>query len=169
MLGPSSSIDDLRTATDDLRGGQPVLAPTDDVFGDQMFVADVQRASLVVLIAGVLLAAASSAVAAAASVIDQRRTIARLALGGMPITELQRARRWQSVLPLVGATAGAVGVGLVSAVLLMLGFGARREDIMGPEVAQLVLAIAVAALMGLASASLTRPLLVAAARSATSP
>ena len=167
LLGPTSSIDDLRTATDDLRGGEPLVAATDDVFGDQMFVDDVQRASLAVLIAGLLLAAASSAVAAAASVIDQRRTIARLALGGMPVTELQRARRWQSVLPLVGATAGAVGIGLVSAVLLMLGFGARREDIMGPEVAQLVLAIAVAALMGLASASLTRPLLVAAARTTT--
>ncbi len=167
VLGPSGSIDALRTATDDLRGGLPLLAGTDDVFGDQMFVADVQRASLVVLIAGVLLAAASSAVAAAASVIDQRRTIARLALGGMPVAELQRARRWQSVLPLVGATAGAVAVGLVSAVLLMLGFGADTEDLVGPDLVQLVLVVVAAAAVGLAGAALTRPLLVAAARTTT--
>ena len=168
VLGPSGSIDDLRTATDDLRGGQPLLSGTDDVFGDQMFVADVQRASLVVLIAGVLLAAASSAVAAAASVIDQRRTIARLALGGMPVAELQRARRWQSVLPLVGATAGAVAVGLVSAVLLMLGFGADTEDIVGPDLAQLAFVVVAAAAVGVAGAALTRPLLVAAARTTSS-
>ncbi len=168
VLGPAGSIDDLRTATDDLRGGQPLVGWSDDVFGDQAFVEDVQRASLVVLVAGLLLAAASSAVAAAAAVIDQRRTIARLALGGMPVAELQRARRWQSVLPLVGATAGAVGVGLVSAVLLMLGFGVRQDQIVGPQVAQLALVIVAAVVMGLGSASLTRPLLVAAARSATS-
>ncbi len=167
VLGPSASIDALRTATDDLRGGLPLLAGTDDVFGDQMFVDDVQRASLVVLIAGVLLAAASSAVAAAASVIDQRRTIARLALGGMPVAELQRARRWQSVLPLVGATAGAVAVGLMSAVLLMLGFGADTEDIVGPDLVQLVLVVVAAAAVGLAGAASTRPLLVAAARNTT--
>ena len=164
-MGPGVGIDELRTFTDDLRGGQPLLTTTDDVFGDQTFVDDVQRASLVVLIAGLLLAAASSGVAAAASVIDQRRTIGRLALGGMPVNELQRARRWQSVLPLVGATAGAIGVGLVSAVLLMLGFGVKQEEIMGPEIAPLGLVIVGAVAMGLAGASLTRPLLVAAARS----
>ena len=170
-LGPGVSVDQLRTATDDVRAGQPLVAWTDDVFGDQVFVDDVQRASLVVLVAGLLLAAASSAVAAAASVIDQRRTIGRLALGGMPVAELQRARRWQSVLPLAGATAGAVGVGLTSAVLLMLGFGVRQEEIVGPEVGQLALVIVGAVVMGLAGASLTRPLLVAAARSGgeTSP
>src|SRR5690606_34119254 len=41
VLGPSVTIDELRTATDDLRGGQPLVGGTDDVFGDQTFVDDV--------------------------------------------------------------------------------------------------------------------------------
>lgn len=141
------------------------ILPTTEKGGGAVLVADVRRGSLVILLAGLVLAAGSSAVAAAASVIDQRRTIARLVLTGMPISLLQSARRWQSTVPLVCATAGAVAVGLGSAVLMMLGFGVDARQLVGPELLQLVAIVAGAALIGLLSAAATRPLLVAVARS----
>lgn len=166
-LGPNVSIDELRTMTAEVREGQPLIGGDDDIWGDQMFLDDVRRASLAILVAGLLLAASSSTVAAAASVIDQRRTIGRLALTGMPVGELQRARRWQNVAPLVAATIGAIGLGLISATLMMLGFGVAEENIVGPEAVQLLAVVAGATLLGLLSATITRPMLSNAARSGT--
>jgi len=166
--GPGVSLDELRTATTSVRGGVPLIASFDDLWNETVLMDDVRRGSLVILIAGLVLAAASSAVAAAASVVDQRRTIARLALTGVPVGLLQRARRLQATVPLVAATTGAVGLGLGSAYALMIGFGAQSGQIASPEVLQLVAVVVGAVLIGLASAAVTRPLLVNAARSGTS-
>jgi hypothetical protein len=141
------------------------VLPTTEKGGATVLVADVRRGSLVILLAGLVLAAGSSAVAAAASVVDQRRTIARLALTGMPVSLLQSARRWQATVPLVCATGGAVVVGLGSSVLMMIGFGADAHELVGPELLQLVAIVIGAGLIGLVSAAATRPLLVAVARS----
>lgn len=167
--GPDVSLEELRTATAELRRAQPLISSRDDLFSEATMVDDIRRGSLVVLIAALVLAAASSSVAAAASVVDQRRTIGRLSLAGVSVGVLQRARQWQSTLPLVAATAGAVGLGAASAVLLMVGFGATSEDIVAPRLAQLVLIVVAAAAIGVCSAAVTRPLLVAASRSGTSP
>lgn len=164
-LGPDVSMDEVRTATTSFREGNPLPLPSDDVFGDITLVGDVRRASLVILLAGLVLGAASSAVAAAAAVVDQRRTIGRLALIGFPVAMLQRARRWQSTVPLVVATAGAVALGVGSAVSLMIGFGVAPERIVGPSSVSLALTVVAALVIGLASSAVTRPLLVSASRS----
>jgi hypothetical protein len=166
--GPGVDLEQLRTATASQRMGHTLVSADDDVWGDAMLVGDVRRGSLVVLLAGLVLAAGSSAVAAAASVVDQRRTIGRLALSGVPVAMLQSARRWQSTVPLVAATGGAVALGLGSSVLIMMGFGARPDQIVRPELLQLLAIVVGAAALGLVSAAATRPLLVAAARSGTS-
>src|SRR5690606_13464920 len=100
-----------------------------------------------------VLGAASSAVAAAAAVVDQRRTLGRLALIGVPVAMLQRARRWQSTVPLVVATAGAIVLGVGSAISLMIGFGAEPEMIVGPDVASLAATVVAALTIGLASSA----------------
>ena len=164
-LGPGVSLEQVRTATAAVRDGIPLVSSRDDLWSEATLVEDVRRGSLVILVAALVLGAASSAVAAAASVVDQRRTIARLALTGVPVSILQRARRRQSVVPLVAATSGAVLLGLFSSYVLMLGFGARREQLVEPQLLQLLAVVVGAAVIGLLSAAATRPLLVAAARS----
>jgi hypothetical protein len=164
--GPGVSLEELRTATAELRRSQPLISSRDDLFSEATMVDDIRRGSFVVLIAALVLAAASSSVAAAASVVDQRRTIGRLSLAGVPVSVLQRARQWQSTVPLVTATAGAIAVGVACAVLLLLGFGGTGEDIVAPRLLQLLGIVVGAAVIGLLSAAVTRPLLVAAARGA---
>lgn len=163
---PGVSLEELRTATVELRRSQPLISSRDDLFSEATMVDDIRRGSLVVLLCALVLAAASSSVAAAASVVDQRRTIGRLSLAGVPVSVLQRARQWQSTVPLVTATGGAIGVGVACAVLLMLGFGGTGEDIVAPRLAQLGGIVVGAAVIGALSAAVTRPLLVAAARAA---
>ncbi len=163
-----AALERLRTATQWARHGEPLVSSGDDVYGDVRFTQDAMRGSLAVLVAGLLLAAGASAVAAAASVVDQRSVIARLTLCGTDVSTLQRARQLQAVIPLVAATAGSVLLGLGTSVLLMVGFGVDSGRVVGPEVPVLVLVVGAAAGMGAASAALTRPLLTAAARGATS-
>lgn len=61
----------------------------------------------------------------------------------------------------MAATTAAVGVGIGSAVMLMIGFGQQPDRIVLPEAAPLVGALVI----GLLSATATKPLLTAAARS----
>ncbi|HNB95901.1 MAG TPA: hypothetical protein PLX07_13060, partial [Microthrixaceae bacterium] len=98
---------------------------------------------------------------------DQRRLIGRLVLCGTEVSTLQRARRLQTVLPLAVATIGSVVIGLGSSFLLMVGFGLSAARLASPNVGVLGLIVVAAIAMGLASASFSRPMLIAAARSAT--
>jgi hypothetical protein len=65
----------------------------------------------------------------------------------------------------VVATAGALALGVGSAVSLMIGFGQEPAGIVGPHAIPLAATVVGALAIGLASAAVTRPLLVAAARS----
>lgn len=163
--GPGVSVEQLRTATVGLRDGLPLISSRDDLWSEATLIADIRRGARIVLIATILLAAASSAVAAAASVVDQRRTIRRLALAGVSVAVLQQARRWQSTLPLLAATFGAVVLGFGSAAVVLYGFGQRPEAIAAPQAMELLVVVGCSALLGAASAELTRPLLVVTARS----
>ena len=129
---------------------------------DQLLLEDLRRAS--VLVAGIALALATTAgtVAAAGSILDQRQTLARLRLAGTPISVLQRARAWQSALPLVVATTAAIACGVGVGLSLLLAFGAPPERVVTPELAPLGVLVVAALGGGLASAALTRPVLVAA-------
>lgn len=160
-------LERLRTATTGIGHGASLTASTDDRYGDITFTEDAMRGSFAVLASGLLLAFGASGIAAAAAVLDQRRLIGRLALCGTDVATLQRARRLQTVLPLAVATTGSVAIGLGSASLLMVGFGLDATRLASPNVGVLGLIVVAAIGMGLVSAAFTRPMLVAAARSAT--
>jgi hypothetical protein len=72
---------------------------------------------------------------------------------------LQRARAWQSALPLVAATSAAIGCGVVVGLSLLVAFGAPPERVVTPELLPLGLLVLAALAGGSASAALTRPVL----------
>ena len=122
------------------------------------FLRDVRRASVLVLAASFAVAAASAGITAAASVLDQRRTYRQLALVGVPLGVLDRARVLTTQVPLLLLVVGSTVTGVVvAAPLTRLGLGGGGLDLSGGA---LLLATTVAGLLGvrLASAA-SRPLL----------
>ena len=131
-----------------------------------LLVDDMGRASVVMSLAALGLATLATAIGGTASILDQRVTLARLRLAGTSVAVLQRARRWQAVVPLGLASIGAMASGAVAAQVLMVAVGAREDQVVGPDVAPMA-ALGLAALVaGAGAIALTRPVLVAATRSA---
>lgn len=185
-LRPSSSDGDPRTDAD-VRTGTvlvagranierartAVLAASPDasatspyeLTGERVLLDDLKRASTVMSVAALLMATAAAGIGGAAAILDQRLTLARLRLVGTPLGVLQRARRWQTLVPLVLASVGAMAFGATAGLVMMAAFGVSDERIAPPDLASMGL-IGVAALVaGLGVVSLTRPLLVAVSRS----
>lgn len=156
-------VDRVRTAV-----ATAAPSATVDSMGDdgrtRLLLDDLGRASGVVGLAALFLAVASTAIASVASVLDQRTTLARLRLLGTPIGVLQRARRWQVVLPLLLATAGALAMGTAAGLVLLLAFGATPAMIVVPDVGPMVGLVAAAGLAGAGVVAATRPVLLAATR-----
>jgi hypothetical protein len=129
-----------------------------------LLVDDMSRASAIMALAALALATVATAIGSTASILDQRVTLARLRLAGTSVALLQRARRWQAVVPLGLASIGAMVSGAVAAQILMVAVGAREEQVVGPDVAPMV-ALGLAALVaGAGAVAVTRPVLVAATR-----
>ncbi|QXC59766.1 hypothetical protein KSP35_15445 [Aquihabitans sp. G128] len=126
---------------------------------------DLGRASVVMALATLVMASAAIAISTSASILDQRTTLARLRLVGTPVSVLQRARRWQTLLPLVFASSGAMASGVVAGVVMLLAFAVAPERIAEPAVGQLVLLALAAVVAGALVVAATRPLLVATSRS----
>lgn len=131
---------------------------------ERLLLADLRRASTVMSIAALIMAAAAAAIGGAAAILDQRTTLARLRLVGTPIDVLQRARRWQTLVPLVLASSGAMAFGAAAGVVMMLAFGATQERIAAPDVRSMAWIGAAAVVAGLVVVAATRPLLVAVSR-----
>lgn len=160
----TADIDVLRTtlrrhAPDAWVDEGPVLRPA-----DRQLIDDMGRASVVLSLAALAIAVASTAIGSTASVLDQRTTLTRLRVVGTPVRLLQRARRWQAVVPFVVASAGAMASGAAAARLLMLAAGAREELLRPPDVTPMVLLGIGAAVAGCAAIAATRPVLAAATR-----
>lgn len=122
------------------------------------FVRDFRTASVLVLAASFAVAMASAGITAAAAVLDQRRTYRQLAMVGVPLEVLDRARVLTTQVPLLLLVVGSMVTGVVvAAPLTRLGLGGGGIDLSG---AVLLLATVVAGLLGvrLASAA-SRPLL----------
>ncbi|MCU1499650.1 MAG: hypothetical protein JWM47_3603 [Acidimicrobiales bacterium] len=142
-----------------------VLALTDDRPSTLELLGDLRRASAVMALATLAMAVVSITISGSAAILDQRLTLARLRLVGTPISVLQRARRWQTLLPLVSASTGAMAVGAVAGLTMLRAFGARPDQIAAPAFVEMgVLGVAAAAAGALVVAA-TRPLLEAASRS----
>lgn len=128
--------------------------------GQRLVLDDLRRASIVVSAIALVLATTSGTIASAASVLDQRRTLRRLRLLGTPVSVLQRARAWQSSVPLVVATTGAVASGVGTGIAMLFSFGAPPERVVAPDLVPLALLVLGALGGGLASSALTRPVLL---------
>lgn len=124
---------------------------------DGAFLRDFRNASVLVLAASFAVAMASAGITAAAAVLDQRRTYRQLALLGVPLEVLDRARVLTTQVPLLLVIGSTVTGVVVAAPLTRLGLGGGDLDLSG---AALLLATTVVGLLGvrLASAA-SRPLL----------
>lgn len=153
-----AQLDRVRTAVA-LAAPASIAATGEDVdLDDDAFLRDVRTASALVLAASFAVAMASAGITAAAAVLDQRRTYRQLALLGVPLEVLDRARVLTTQVPLLllVVTSTVTGV-VVAAPLTRLGLGGGDLDLSG---AAPLLATTVVGLLGvrLASAA-SRPLL----------
>lgn len=154
-------VEAARTALAGLIPGHVALTAFDDSWTERTMVGDLARAAGVATLTMVLLAVAATALAAAADILEQRPTLRALHLAGTSAAVLQRARAWQAVLPLGGATTLSVASGSAAGLVLLLAFGSPGLPPV-PVVALLGLIVA-GPVAGLLAATATRPLL----RSAT--
>jgi hypothetical protein len=110
-----AELDRARTALDGLVPGAVVQTEAEQRHEETVLVGDLQRGALVVLVATFLVAATATGTAAAARVLDHRHTLRLLALAGTPLDTLDRARRAETVRPLVANGAIALVLGLLCA------------------------------------------------------
>lgn len=136
-----------------------------DLASERVLLADLGRASTVLSLASLLMATAAAGIGGAAAILDQRLTLARLRLVGTPTDVLQRARRWQTLVPLVLASGGAMAFGAVAGLVMLGAFGVSDERIVAPDTTSMALLGGAAVVAGLGVVAATRPLLVAVSRS----
>ena len=107
--------DRVRTLMDRAVPGALALTPAETGSADTVLSADLARGALVVLVATFLLAATASGTTGAARVLDHRHVLYLQRLTGTPLRVLDRARRAETVVPLLVNGAIALGLGLLCA------------------------------------------------------
>lgn len=125
---------------------------------------DVGRGALALALAALGMAVTAAAISGISAILDQRTTLARLRLVGTPLRVLQRARRWQTVVPLVLATAGALATGALAGASLMVALEVDASRVRPPAIAPMALVVVTAVIAGLVVVAATRPVLVAVSR-----
>ncbi len=165
VVAPAGSdVEVVRTAVLAVHPSAEITSVADLDGEATLLLEDMSRASVVMALAALALATVATAIGGTASILDQRVTLARLRLAGTSLAVLQRARRWQAVVPLGLASIGAMASGAGAAQIQMVAVGAREEQVVGPDLAPMA-ALGVAALAaGVAAVAATRPVLVAATR-----
>lgn len=117
-----ANADVVRTALVSAAGGLPVESREERLAGQHSQLDDLQRVTVIGLLAASVLGGCSAAIAAAGSVMDRRRTFGALMAAGTPVHVLARALRAEAALPALVATIGAgvagtfVGMGLFTVV-----------------------------------------------------
>jgi len=159
-----TDVEVLRTAILTADPTADVSAAADLDAEASLLVDDMGRASVIMSLAALGLATVATAIGGTASILDQRVTLTRLRLAGTSLTVLQRARRWQAVVPLGLASIGAMASGAVAAQILMVAVGAQEARIVGPDLTPMVMLGLAALVAGVVAIALTRPVLVAATR-----
>lgn len=113
--GPGVDRDRVRTALAPLAAGGAALTARERDDEGTVLGADLTRGALVVLIGTFLIAATSTGTSAAARVLDQRGTLRRLRLAGVPLRVLDAARRGETIRPLLVLGGIALALGLLCA------------------------------------------------------
>ena len=156
-----TDVEAARSALTDLIPGRTAFTELDERWDERVFVGDLGRAALVATLTMIALAVLATALAASADILEQRSTLRALHLAGTDVGVLQRARTWQAMLPLGGATVFSVASGAAAGLLLLVAF--ERNDLPGLPVAALLALVVAGPIAGYVAATATRPLL----RSAT--
>ena len=141
-----------------LRGDDADLAAAD------LLLDDLGRASTILALASLAMATAATAIGSVAAILDQRVTLARLRLAGTPVAVLQRARRWQVLVPLILASLGAMVTGAVAGLGMLVAFGTTSEQVRPPDLTSMAVLGVAAVAAGLGVVAATRPVLDAVSR-----
>ncbi|MFI6478999.1 FtsX-like permease family protein [Nonomuraea sp. NPDC050663] len=155
-LGTGASqenLDRARTALAGLSPGRSASTETDDGLVDGQLLTDIATGTIVVLAVSFLVAITSAGITAASSVLDRRQTYALLRLAGTPLEVLDRARRSETLIPLVIMGGGSIAIGMFCAMPFMFaGMNVRG-------LVTLLTCVAVGFAGVLAAGALSRPLL----------
>ena len=116
--GGEARINEAKTALARLVPGHTPTSLDDTQVSERVLPADVGTGTRIVLIASFLVAIASAAITGVSSVLDRRQTYALLRLAGTPLKVLNRARRQETLIPLVVMGGGAILTGSFPMLLL---------------------------------------------------
>ncbi|KAB2386279.1 FtsX-like permease family protein [Actinomadura montaniterrae] len=152
VRGGASAVDRARTALAGTVPGHVATTPADEERGRDQLLADLRTGALTVLVVSFLIAITSAGITGASAVLDRRQAYAMLRLAGTPLRVLDRARRQETLIPLVVMGGGSLATGLFFAAPFAVGFGASGAVTLAAFVA--------VGFGGIAGASaLSRPLL----------
>lgn len=116
--GGAARINEAKTALARLVPGHSPTSVGDTRVADRVLADDIGTGTRIVLIASFLVAIASAAITGVSSVLDRRQTYALLRLAGTPLRVLNRARRQETLIPLLVMGGGAILTGSFPMVLL---------------------------------------------------
>ncbi|GLZ13545.1 hypothetical protein Acsp04_37800 [Actinomadura sp. NBRC 104425] len=120
--GGAAAVDRARTALTGVVPGQPATTPADDPTARHLM-ADLRTGALAVLAVSFLVAMTSAGITGASAVLDRRQTYAMLRLAGTPLPVLDRARRQETLIPLVVMGGGSLLTGMFFALPFAMGVG----------------------------------------------
>ncbi|GAA2683338.1 hypothetical protein GCM10010412_069030 [Nonomuraea recticatena] len=149
----TADLDRARTALDGLVPGRSATSEADDQRFTGQLLDDIATGTIVVLSVSFLVAIASSGITAASSVLDRRQTYALLRLAGTPLEVLDRARRSETLIPLVVMGGGSIAVGVFCASPFMM----TSPNVSGAIMLAVCVVVGFAGVVG--AGALSRPLL----------
>ncbi|WP_433226921.1 FtsX-like permease family protein [Actinomadura formosensis] len=121
--GGTAAVDRARTALTGLVPGKVATTPADDGVPGDRLLADLRTGALTVLVVSFLIAITSAGITGASAVLDRRQAYAMLRLAGTPLSVLDRARRQETLIPLVVMGGGSLLTGLFFGLPFARGFG----------------------------------------------
>lgn len=124
VRGGAAAVDRARTALTAAVPGHVAITPADEDRSRDQLLADLRTGALTVLAVSFLIAITSAGITGASAVLDRRQAYAMLRLAGAPLRVLDRARRQETLIPLVVMGGGSLATGLFFASPFAIGFGA---------------------------------------------
>ncbi|MFC4911399.1 FtsX-like permease family protein [Actinomadura gamaensis] len=121
--GGQQNVDRARTALTGLVPGHNATTDADSDVASAHLLADLRTGALTVLAVSFLIAITSAGITGASAVLDRRQTYAMLRLAGTPLDVLDRARRLETLIPLLVMGGGSLATGLFFATPFAMGFG----------------------------------------------
>ncbi|WP_026416129.1 ABC transporter permease [Actinomadura oligospora] len=121
--GGQDNVDRARTALTGLVPGHTATTEADAAVASGNLLADLRTGALTVLGVSFLIAITSAGITGASAVLDRRQTYAMLRLAGTPLAVLDKARRQETLIPLLVMGGGSVLTGLFFAAPFAMGLG----------------------------------------------